>query len=101
MASTDLEKEVPYAQLGRILVCELGQRPQWWLAQQLFVTQAAVSQWICGVSRPRPEKLGQLAALLGQDVNELAKLAGYDQNSRTLNDVRFSHDHWCRIYQQH
>jgi transcriptional regulator with XRE-family HTH domain len=98
MSARSRQKETRYEKLGKALGRALGQRPQWWLAQETFVTQVAVSQWICGVSRPRPEKLGQLAALLKLGVDELTNLAGYDDNLYALDMIRAAYQHWCQIY---
>lgn len=41
------------------------------LAEQLGVTQAAVSTWELGVARPSHKVLGRLADALGCEVNDL------------------------------
>jgi hypothetical protein len=67
-----------YKELGGVLLVALGNRPQIWLAQRLFVSQVAVTHWLSGRSRPEPGRLGAIAALFDLSPNYLAWLAGYD-----------------------
>lgn len=49
------------------LVPEHGRGRQVYLAKKLKVTQEAVRKWLVGESLPRPDKIGDLAKVLGVD----------------------------------
>lgn len=49
------------------LVPEHGKGRQVYLAKKLKVTQEAVRKWLVGESLPRPDKIGDLAKVLGVD----------------------------------
>lgn len=49
------------------LVPEHGRGRQVYLAKKLKVTQEAVRKWLSGESLPRPDKIGDLAKVLGVD----------------------------------
>ncbi len=77
--SQDSDKETPkYTELRDYLLDGLGcNRTQQWLAEHTYVSQEAVSYWLTGRCRPRPERLGFIAALLGLDPHRLFLLAQY------------------------
>lgn len=47
------------------------------LAEQLGVTQQSISRWEHGRALPRPQRVRQLAEVLGLDVERLHRAAGY------------------------
>ena len=53
------------AALGARIRVALSGRPQTWLAGELGASQAAVSEWVRGVSAPDLEHLARLPGLLG------------------------------------
>lgn len=84
-----------YKQLGDFLLGSLGeQNSQSWLAKHVYVSQEAVHYWCSGKSRPAPDHLGQVAAVLGlrqSDVFTLAELANYDVNPNNWDKVLTSY----------
>jgi transcriptional regulator with XRE-family HTH domain len=59
------------------------------LAEQLGVTQQSVSRWEHGKALPRPQRVRQLAELLGLDVGRLHRAAGYlpEEERSPLDDI--------------
>lgn len=95
MSVSVLPKSTQYKELGDVLFQALGsQRTQRWLAEQTFVTQEAVCFWLSGRSRPRPDKLGQLAALFDLNPRTLIALAGYDDDPKAYDKVIAAHYIW-------
>jgi hypothetical protein len=87
-----------YKQLGDALLKALGpNRSQAWLAQQTYVSQEAVHYWLAGQCRPRPERLGHLAALLQLDPQFLTELAEYDDDPKARDKVFAAHSAWCSL----
>ena len=70
----------PYKALGDELLRALGNRPQSWLAEQLYVCRVAVHNWVSGKRRPEPGRLGYIAAILDVPPDYLAHLAGYGES---------------------
>lgn len=73
-----------YKRLGDILLERLGnERSIAWLADQTLVSRVAVSLWLSGKCRPNPRRLGNIAAILDfeeDDIPELADRAEYDDD---------------------
>lgn len=88
-----------YGALADLLLQALAHydQPQQWLADQVFVSQGAVSAWINGQRRPAPDHLGHIAALLDLDVAELAILALYDTNSNAHNKLLAAYTSWHSV----
>ena len=96
MATIVTYTESTYKLLGEVLAKALGYKPQRWLAEQTFVSQEAVHYWLTGQNRPRPDRLGQLAALLELDPLHLATLAEY-HDPAALDKVLAAHTTWCAV----
>lgn len=91
------QRERQYKALGDMLLQALGElRSQAWLAQQTFVSQESVHYWLTGQHRPRPDRLGQLAALLELDPLHLATLAEY-HDPTALDKVLTAHTTWRQV----
>ena len=87
---TGFGDEAIYAELARRLrgaVHEQGWT-QAQLADALGVKQQAVSKWLSGTTRPKPATLEQLGSMLGLDIGELFRLAGYLEIVPTANGRR-------------
>jgi len=69
---------VPYSEFRDELLKRAGSLRQAEIATFCGVSQAAVSKWFAGISRPRRLVLSRLSALLNIDLTLLAGLAKYD-----------------------
>lgn len=67
-----------YSKLGDILSAAVGVTSEREIAQWCGVSQAAVSKWISGLTRPSPLYLVILASHLSLEPYKLAEAAGYD-----------------------
>ena len=85
-----------YPELADALLRALAarQRSQQWLADQVFVSQGAVSNWINGQRRPAPDRLGHLAAVLELDATRLAAFAQYDDDPNAHGKVLAAATSW-------
>lgn len=93
-------RDRPYKALGDSLLQALGEtRSQAWLAQQTYVSQEAVHYWLTGECRPRPERLGHIAALLNLDPALLVTLAEY-HDPAALDKVLAAYAIWFVVFQQ-
>ncbi len=86
----------PFKELGDVLLVALGHKwTETSLAKKLYVTPAAVHNWVSGKRRPRPGTLGQLAALLDLCPKQLAFLAGYEIEPDALEKVITAYEDRC------
>src|SRR5689334_6251488 len=88
-----------YKSLGDVLLRNIGDtKTQSWLAEETFVSQTAVHWWLIGKCRPKPDRLGHIAALLRLQETEiiaLATLAGYDANPEDWDKLLNAYRKWC------
>lgn len=95
MSDKGEQKTSRYKQLGKELDKARGIRSQEWLAEQTFVAQAAVCQWLNGFTRPRPDRLGHLAALLKLNLDDLIPLAHYECDINAIEKAETAYRLWC------
>lgn len=71
---------------GDALKVLLGDRPQQWLANELGVSQSAISQWIKAQTEPLPPRVFEIERVLGVEPGTLSRLLGYrpDDGADTL-----------------
>ncbi|WP_404362556.1 helix-turn-helix domain-containing protein [Marinobacter sp.] len=69
---SDFAKRLQTACENNVHVPSQGKGQQTWLSTRLGISQEAVRRWFTGESRPRPQLLSQLAALLEVDESWLA-----------------------------
>lgn len=75
----------PFEKLGNQLTCNLVRHGQSQIAEWLGISQPAVSDWFEGKKRPTLYHLVELVLRFDLDLDEYAKLAGYDvERARAL-----------------
>jgi hypothetical protein len=79
--------EQPYKALRDKLLSIVGDKRQSDVARELYVSQPEAHNYLSGKRRPEPWRLGLLAALYNESPEELAQLAGYDENPDALQKV--------------
>lgn len=83
-----------YEKLGETLLTAYdNSKPLKWLAKQTYVSTNSVHLWLTGQTRPRPDHLGQIAALLQLDPAKLAALAEYIEEPSTLEKIEAAYNH--------
>jgi transcriptional regulator with XRE-family HTH domain len=100
--SNTLSQTMPqYKALGDTLLAKFGnQRSLAWLADRTLVSRVAVHLWLSGRCRPKPQRLGLIAATLGfteEEVFELATQADYDSDPDRLDKVLRAYHNWCAV----
>lgn len=94
----------PYKALGDVLLSRLGPGQSLsWLADLTVVSKVAVSLWMSGKCRPKPKRLGYIAAILRfneEDLPTLASLAKYETGSDEELQVHEGYQEWYALRQR-